>query len=60
LYKLNKSEVHRGPLSWLRGAGGIEISNQISALAGIWTQKISISSPADYRSLNTLFFSNVF
>ena len=29
-----------------RGAGGAEISNQISALAGIWTPDLSIDSPA--------------
>ena len=29
---------------WARGAGGAETSNQISALAGIWTPDLSIDS----------------
>ena len=29
-----------------RGAGGTESSNQISALAGVWTPNLTIGSPA--------------
>ena len=37
------------------GAGGTEISNQISALARVWTPNLTVRSPAryplDYRTL---------
>ena len=38
--------VYSSQLSWLRGAGGTEISNQIFALDEVWTLTLTIGSPA--------------